>query len=68
MPANCKEFYQGIAVCKPDNLCKQIKNPVNYIVRKNFAENKNNKLEKKDKSEKKKIKKKTLAKDKKNPD
>jgi hypothetical protein len=61
MPANCKEFYQGIAVCTPDNLCKQIKNPVNYIVRKNFAENKNNKLEKKDKSENKNGKKATFS-------
>jgi len=52
MPANCKEFYQGIGVCVPDNLCNSIKNPVNYIVRKNFAQNKNNKPEKK-KSEKK---------------
>jgi hypothetical protein len=58
MPANCKEFYQGIAVCVPDNLCKSIKNPVNYIVRKNFAENKNNK------PENKKIKKKTKTKNK----
>jgi len=60
MPANCKEFYQGIGVCVPDNLCKQIKNPVNYIVRKNFAENKNSnkkKIEKKPKKEKKKNKK-----------
>jgi hypothetical protein len=47
MPPNCKEFYQGIAVCTPDNLCSQIKNPVNYIVRKNFAENNSKKPEKK---------------------
>jgi hypothetical protein len=36
MPQNCKEFYQGIGVCIPDDLCKLIKNPVNYVVRKNF--------------------------------
>ncbi|VVB82329.1 Eukaryotic and archaeal DNA primase, large subunit [uncultured archaeon] len=36
LPSNCKEFYQGIGVCFPDELCKMIKNPVNYIVRKNF--------------------------------
>jgi DNA primase catalytic subunit len=40
MPPNCKEFYQGIAVCQPDNFCKLIKNPVNYMVRKSFLENK----------------------------
>ena len=54
MPPNCKEFYQGLAVCTPDNLCKQIKNPVNYIVRKNFAENKNSKTTAKKKKVKKK--------------
>jgi len=40
MPSNCKEFYQGIGVCFPDDLCNKIKNPVNYVVRKNYqAEN-----------------------------
>lgn len=56
MPSNCKEFYQGIGVCVPDNLCKSIKNPVNYIVRKNFRDN--NKDYNKKKIEKKKPKKK----------
>ena len=41
MPQNCKEFYQGIGVCQPDNTCSAIKNPVNYVVRKNFGANKN---------------------------
>jgi len=41
MPPNCKEFYQGIGICQPDDFCKLIKNPVNYVVRKNFQENKN---------------------------
>lgn len=36
MPPNCKEFYQGFGVCHPDDFCKLIKNPVNYIVRKSF--------------------------------
>lgn len=36
LPPNCGEFYQGIGVCIPDSLCKKIKNPVNYVVRKNF--------------------------------
>ncbi len=40
MPPNCMEFYQGIAVCFPDELCKLIKNPVNYAVKKNFQSNK----------------------------
>ncbi|MFH1630779.1 MAG: DNA primase small subunit domain-containing protein [Candidatus Aenigmatarchaeota archaeon] len=31
-PANCFNdmFYTGIGVCKPDNNCKKIKNPVSY--------------------------------------
>ncbi len=40
MPQNCREFYQGIGVCQPDNLCNSIKNPVNYTIRKNFNSNK----------------------------
>ncbi|HDK42477.1 MAG TPA: hypothetical protein ENG87_03800, partial [Candidatus Pacearchaeota archaeon] len=40
MPSNCREFYQGIGVCQPDDFCKLIKNPVNYVVRKNFQANK----------------------------
>jgi DNA primase small subunit len=49
MPQNCKEFYQGIGVCQPDNVCPAIKNPVNYVVRKNFIANKKSfkKIEKK---------------------
>ncbi len=40
MPSNCREFYQGIGVCQPDDFCKLIKNPVNYIIRKSFQESK----------------------------
>jgi hypothetical protein len=40
MPPNCKEFYQGVGVCSPDELCRLIKNPVNYVVRKNFHSDK----------------------------
>jgi DNA primase large subunit len=40
MPPNCKEFYQGIGVCQPDDFCKLIKNPVNYLVRKSYKPNK----------------------------
>ncbi len=39
LPPNCKEFYQGIGVCQPDTLCQRIKNPLNYVVRKNFSKN-----------------------------
>ena len=41
MPPNCMEFYQGISVCAPDELCRLVKNPVNYVVRKNFQSGKN---------------------------
>ena len=37
LPPNCREFYQGIGVCVPDPTCNIIKNPVNYVVRKNFT-------------------------------
>ncbi|MBU2104712.1 MAG: hypothetical protein KKF67_02980 [Nanoarchaeota archaeon] len=43
LPPNCKEYYQGIAVCIPDDLCRRIKNPVNYTMRKSFAGYKKNK-------------------------
>lgn len=43
MPPNCKEFYQGIGICLQDEFCKLIKNPVNYVVRKNFQGNKSKK-------------------------
>jgi len=35
MPPNCKEFYQGVGVCLPDETCNKIKNPINYIIIKN---------------------------------
>jgi len=40
MPPNCREYYQGIGVCDPDNFCRLVKNPVNYVVRKSFQSNK----------------------------
>ncbi len=46
MPQNCSEFYKGIGVCAPDNLCKLIKNPVNYVLRKSFKHSKSNKKSK----------------------
>ena len=36
LPPNCKEFYQGIGVCTPDEFCSKIKNPLNYLIRKAF--------------------------------
>jgi hypothetical protein len=48
MPPNCKEFYQGFGVCQPDDFCKLIKNPVNYLVRKSFNSNKSKKSNKRD--------------------
>ena len=43
MPPNCKEFYQGIGVCMPDDFCKLIKNPVNYTIRKSLMANRKRK-------------------------
>jgi DNA primase catalytic subunit len=36
LPANCNNnmYYVDIGVCKPDNLCSKIKNPVSYAIRK----------------------------------
>ena len=38
LPANCNNmmYYVNIGVCKPDNLCSKIKNPVSYSIRKSF--------------------------------
>ncbi|MEM0465790.1 MAG: hypothetical protein QXW97_03785 [Candidatus Pacearchaeota archaeon] len=37
MPPNCiNPIYNDIGVCKPDDLCKMIKNPVNYAFKKYF--------------------------------
>ncbi len=34
LPPNCqnKSYYQDMHICTPDNLCKKIKNPVNYAI------------------------------------
>jgi len=36
LPANCESeaFYKSIGICKPDQFCKDIKNPVNYPYKK----------------------------------
>ena len=37
MPPNCdKTNYNDLNICMPDALCKQIKNPINYAVKKYF--------------------------------
>lgn len=47
MPSNCAEFYKGMGVCQPDDFCKLIKNPVNYVVRKSMIEENRGKFGKK---------------------
>lgn len=43
LPPNCdKPHYKDLGVCKPDNLCKHVKNPVNYAIKKSFLLNKRN--------------------------
>jgi len=34
LPPNCqnKMYYIDLGICKPDNLCKRVKNPVNYCL------------------------------------
>ncbi len=36
LPPNCSNtgYYRSFGVCKPDELCKKVKNPVNYSVKK----------------------------------
>ncbi len=36
LPANCdnEQFFGSIGICKPDNLCKKVKNPASYPFRK----------------------------------
>ncbi len=37
LPPNCdKPHYKDLGVCKPDGLCRYVKNPVNYTIKKNF--------------------------------
>jgi len=47
LPPNCdKDYYKGIGVCLPDNICKLIKNPVNYTVRMQFRNSRSKKDDK----------------------
>ncbi len=41
LPPNCdKPNYKDLAICKPDQLCRQIKNPINYVFRRHFGSKK----------------------------
>ena len=33
-PHNCRRYYEDFQVCKPDNLCDSIKNPLQYAKKK----------------------------------
>ncbi len=57
LPPNCNNegYYQALNICKPDNLCRRVKNPVNYTIIKykaKLAEEKRQ-AEQKEKEEKK---------------
>tara|TARA_Y100000310_G_scaffold342247_1_gene444622 strand:- start:30803 stop:32143 length:1341 start_codon:yes stop_codon:yes gene_type:complete len=43
LPPNCNNsmYYVDVGICKPDNLCSKIKNPVSYALRKTFFTRKN---------------------------
>ena len=51
LPPNCdnKMYYKDIGVCTPDDLCKRIRNPVNYSIIKMRDANRMNKSKKKQK-------------------
>ena len=41
LPPNCdKPLYAELAVCHPDEICRQIKNPINYVFKRYFRERK----------------------------
>lgn len=41
LPPNCMQYYKDIGICRPDNLCRRIKNPVQYSMRKSRYEGSN---------------------------
>jgi DNA primase large subunit len=49
LPPNCanKMYYQDLGFCKPDELCRKIKNPVNYSRIKTLRLNSGNKKKQK---------------------
>ncbi|MDD5192717.1 MAG: hypothetical protein PHX96_06280, partial [Candidatus Nanoarchaeia archaeon] len=41
LPPNCdKPLYKELGVCHPDEICRQIKNPINYVFKKYFRKGK----------------------------
>jgi DNA primase large subunit len=52
LPPNCQNqmYYKDFGVCKPDNLCAKIKNPVQYAKRKVYHLNNNKKPSKEGKN------------------
>jgi len=54
LPPNCDNnmYYKDMGICKPDNLCNKIKNPVSYSQRKTFSLKKPKKAVKKEKAAK----------------
>ena len=54
LPANCDNpaYYPALNVCRPDEMCKMIKNPVNYSLRKSRLEEYTNKIKRGKKKEK----------------
>lgn len=47
LPPNCdKPLYKEIAVCYPDGMCRMIKNPINYTIRKARLQQAQNKQKK----------------------
>ena len=40
IPPNCKNeaYYKGLGFCEPDFICKKIKNPLGYIIKKKKIE------------------------------
>jgi len=47
MPPNCRDYYKNLGVCTPNEICGLIKNPVNYVIKKDFIKRKkNNKFKK----------------------
>ena len=49
LPPNCDNpaYYLDIGICKPDNLCNKIKNPISYAIRKSKHLKKSGNAEKK---------------------
>ncbi|MBS3137236.1 hypothetical protein J4232_02275 [Candidatus Woesearchaeota archaeon] len=52
LPQSCRQYYEDLQLCHPDNLCQKIKNPVQYATRKAFILNIRKEYEEKDKVKK----------------